>query len=64
MSTKAFLIHQIGVVVSAAFLDYIENKPLVFEVFGHYYQQPSRLERRVTSPRYYPVIITVSRKKF
>ncbi|XP_046845010.1 kinesin-like protein unc-104 isoform X2 [Xenia sp. Carnegie-2017] len=49
LSETTFLSQDIGIVVKRSFLHYIEYQPLVFEVYGHYYKQPSRLES--SSPR-------------
>uniref|UniRef100_A0A673MXD5 plus-end-directed kinesin ATPase n=1 Tax=Sinocyclocheilus rhinocerous TaxID=307959 RepID=A0A673MXD5_9TELE len=60
-------VQNISVEVTESFIEYIETKPIVFEVFGHYQQHPLHIHgQEVVSPsqpsrKYYPPPMPLSK---
>ncbi|XP_068190750.1 kinesin-like protein KIF1B isoform X2 [Antennarius striatus] len=60
-------VQNITVEVTESFIEYIKNKPIVFEVFGHYQQHPLHLHgQELISPptpsrKYYPIPMPLSK---
>ncbi|XP_012577605.1 PREDICTED: kinesin-like protein KIF1B isoform X7 [Condylura cristata] len=60
-------VQNIAVEVTESFVDYIKNKPIVFEVFGHYQQHPLHLQgQELNSPpqpgrRFFPPPMPLSK---
>ncbi|XP_068602582.1 kinesin-like protein KIF1B [Brachionichthys hirsutus] len=60
-------VQNISVEVTESFIEYIKNKPIVFEVFGHYQQHPLHLHgQELISPptpsrKYYPIPMPLSK---
>ncbi|XP_047435133.1 kinesin-like protein KIF1B isoform X17 [Mugil cephalus] len=60
-------VQNISVEVTESFIEYIKNKPIVFEVFGHYQQHPLHLHGQdlisppTPSRKYYPIPMPLSK---
>ncbi|XP_041654913.1 kinesin-like protein KIF1B isoform X9 [Cheilinus undulatus] len=60
-------VQNISVEVTESFIEYIKNKPIVFEVFGHYQQHPLHLQGQdlisppTPSRKYYPIPMPLSK---
>ncbi|XP_070562203.1 kinesin-like protein KIF1A isoform X4 [Ptychodera flava] len=48
-------VQNITVTVTKAFIDYIQNQPIVFEVFGHYQAHPLHFQSQLASSRLRPI---------
>ncbi|RVE70472.1 hypothetical protein OJAV_G00064240 [Oryzias javanicus] len=60
-------VQNISVEVTESFIEYIKNKPIVFEVFGHYQQHPLHIHGQdlisppTPSRKYYPIPMPLSK---
>ncbi|XP_034029155.1 kinesin-like protein KIF1B isoform X15 [Thalassophryne amazonica] len=60
-------VQNISVEVTESFIEYIKNKPIVFEVFGHYQQHPLHYQGQdlisppMQSRKYYPIPMPLSK---
>ncbi|XP_014864780.1 PREDICTED: kinesin-like protein KIF1B isoform X27 [Poecilia mexicana] len=60
-------VQNVSVEVTESFIEYIKNKPIVFEVFGHYQQHPLHIHGQdlisppTPSRKYYPIPMPLSK---